>query len=105
VAKFEDNTPRTKKVMIQVQVCGRQWQSHQDYSNTTTLFSKKVKLKNPKGNNPKLGKVELWFGSFALHFFLMRSFYLQNFKLKSLVVSKLCPGQDICNGPTTSSCS
>jgi hypothetical protein len=25
--------------------------------------------------------------------------------LKSLVVSKLCPGQDICNGPTTSSCS
>jgi hypothetical protein len=49
VAKYEDNTPRNKKVMIQVQVCGRerQRQRRRDYSNTSTLFfQKKSRAKN-----------------------------------------------------------
>jgi hypothetical protein len=41
VAKYEDNTPRNKKVMIKVQVCGRQRQRRRDYSNTYTFFQKK----------------------------------------------------------------
>jgi hypothetical protein len=41
VAKYEDNTPRNKKVMIQVQVCGRERQRRHNYSNTSTLFFKK----------------------------------------------------------------
>jgi hypothetical protein len=41
VAKYEDNTPRNKKVLIEVQVCGRQWQRRRDYSNTSTFFQKK----------------------------------------------------------------
>jgi hypothetical protein len=49
VAKFEDNKPRTKKVIIQVQVCGRQrqrqQQRRQDYNNTST-FLETVELKN-----------------------------------------------------------
>jgi hypothetical protein len=51
VAKYEDNTPRNKKVMIQVQVCGRQRQRQRcrDYSNTSTFLSKKkeVEFFNP----------------------------------------------------------
>jgi hypothetical protein len=45
VAKYEDNTPRNKKVMIQVQVSGRQ--RRRDYSNTCPFFffKKKVQLK------------------------------------------------------------
>jgi hypothetical protein len=49
VAKYEDNTPRHKKVMTQVQFCGRerQRQRRRDYSNnTSTFFQKKVELKN-----------------------------------------------------------
>jgi hypothetical protein len=48
VAKYEDNTPRNKKVMIQVQVCGRQRQRRPDYNHTSTFFfkKKKVELKN-----------------------------------------------------------
>jgi hypothetical protein len=38
VAKFEDNTLINKKVMIQVQVCGRQRQRRRDHSNTSTFF-------------------------------------------------------------------
>jgi hypothetical protein len=46
VAKYEDNTPRNKKVMIQVQVCGRQRQQQRrrDYNNTSTFFFKKKKV-------------------------------------------------------------
>jgi hypothetical protein len=43
VAMYEDNTPRTKKVMIQVQVCERQ--RRQDYNNTFTFFFQKKKKK------------------------------------------------------------
>jgi hypothetical protein len=39
VAKYEDNAPRNKKVMIEVQVCGRQ--RRRDYNNTSTLFFSK----------------------------------------------------------------
>jgi hypothetical protein len=46
VAKYEDKKPRTKKVMIQVQVCGQQRQCRQDYNNTSTFLKKKVELKN-----------------------------------------------------------
>jgi hypothetical protein len=46
VAKYEDKTPRTKKVMIQVQVCRQQWQRRQDYKNTSTLFFLKSQAKN-----------------------------------------------------------
>jgi hypothetical protein len=52
VAKYEDNTPRTKKVMIKIQVCGRhrQRQRRRDYNNTFTLFfsKKKGRAKNGK---------------------------------------------------------
>jgi hypothetical protein len=62
VAKYEDNTPRNKKVMIQVQVFGRQRQRQRqrrrqrqrqrrpDYNNTSTFFfkKKKVELKTVK---------------------------------------------------------
>jgi hypothetical protein len=34
-----------KKVMIQVQVCGRQRQSHQDYNNTSIFFFLKSQAK------------------------------------------------------------
>jgi hypothetical protein len=40
---------------------------------------------------PKLSKAELCV--FALHFYLMRSIYLQSFMLISLIVSELCPRQ------------
>jgi hypothetical protein len=46
VAKYEDNTPINKKVMIQVQVCGRQ--RRPDYNNNTSTFffkKKKVEIK------------------------------------------------------------
>jgi hypothetical protein len=46
VAKYEGNTPRTKKVLIPVQGCGGQRQRHQDYNNTSTFFSKKSRAKN-----------------------------------------------------------
>jgi uncharacterized protein YqiB (DUF1249 family) len=46
VAKYEDNTLRNKKGMIQVQVCGRQRQRRRDFSNTSTLKKEeKVELK------------------------------------------------------------
>jgi hypothetical protein len=48
VAKYEDNTPRNKKVMIQVQVCGRQRQRRPDYNNTSTFFFKKKKVELKK---------------------------------------------------------
>jgi hypothetical protein len=35
------------------------------------------------------------YGSSALHFYLMRSFYQQNFMLISLIVLELCPGQSL----------
>jgi hypothetical protein len=38
VAEYEDNKPRTKKVMMQVQVCGRQRQRRRDYNNTSIFF-------------------------------------------------------------------
>jgi hypothetical protein len=43
VAKYENNTPRNKKIMIQVQVCGQQQQRQHrpDYNKTSTFFSKK----------------------------------------------------------------
>jgi hypothetical protein len=50
--------PRTKKVMIQVQVCKRQQQRHrqhqrqrhQDYNNTSTLKKKKKKKNRAKNH-------------------------------------------------------
>jgi hypothetical protein len=46
VAKYEDNTPRNKKVMTQVQVCGQQRQRRRDYNKPLLFFSKKkVELK------------------------------------------------------------
>jgi hypothetical protein len=39
---------------------------------------------------PKLGKAN----SFALHFYSMRSIYIQTFMLISLIVLEQCPGQN-----------
>jgi hypothetical protein len=44
VAKYEDNTPRSKIVMIQVKVCERQ--RRQDHNNTSTFLEKKSRAKN-----------------------------------------------------------
>jgi hypothetical protein len=51
VAKYEDNTPRTKKVTIQVQVCGRQRQRRRDYNITSTFFFKKSRAKKVQGKS------------------------------------------------------
>jgi len=58
------------------------------------------RMKWTKGNNSKINYEALCYGSFALHFSVVRSIYLFSCMLMPCIVLKLCSGQKGTDGRT-----